>query len=379
MNINNNKKIAVCYSGQMRNTRMVLETHINNLLIPLIEQNYTLDLYLYSDKYDTTRQTIKHTNSRLNTHIWDITDTNTEIFDYFQCKLKPYFNKTIIQINDKLNYEKNNYTQNMIGQLEKFYNVLNMVTGDYDIIIRLRPDIVFENKLSIDLLESNIIYQNNENKYPYNGDSIQIFHSQYLKNILENTLNTINNLQQNQTNIGYEKILNNIFIKSNLELVWFPNLAYRWYYLYADYFENIKLKYFEDWINREYKFTFNIDIIIKLINIRKQTKNILEYNNNTFGKHNVVLDSKHKLLYIAALNPDIFIDKTNENNDCIDNVIFKDVIGLIPCSGTASRIGGIPKFLLPCREGNLINNTINIFKNNNIDDIYISVSKENEH
>jgi NDP-sugar pyrophosphorylase family protein len=73
----------------------------------------------------------------------------------------------------------------------------------------------------------------------------------------------------------------------------------------------------------------------------------------------------------ATLTPDI---------NCDDNeIIYKDVVGLIPCSGTASRMSGIPKFLLPCKEGNLIDNSINIFKSNNIDDIYVSVSSENEH
>ncbi len=38
-----------------------------------------------------------------------------------------------------------------------------------------------------------------------------------------------------------------------------------------------------------------------------------------------------------------------------------DIVGLIPCSGTSSRIHGTPKFLLPCREGNLINNAIDLF------------------
>ena len=57
---------------------------------------------------------------------------------------------------------------------------------------------------------------------------------------------------------------------------------------------------------------------------------------------------------------------------------MNNIIGLIPCSGTASRINGIPKFLLPCKEGNLINNTINIFKNNGIKYINISVSEKNK-
>ena len=71
MNIIGNKKIAICYSGQMRNTRMVLDTHIQNLIIPLIENNYTLDLYLYSDKYNTTRQTVINNKTNLTKQLYN--------------------------------------------------------------------------------------------------------------------------------------------------------------------------------------------------------------------------------------------------------------------------------------------------------------------
>ncbi len=35
-------KIAICYSGQLKNIRMVLDTHINNLFIPLIDNKCTV-------------------------------------------------------------------------------------------------------------------------------------------------------------------------------------------------------------------------------------------------------------------------------------------------------------------------------------------------
>lgn len=64
--------------------------------------------------------------------------------------------------------------------------------------------------------------------------------------------------------------------------------------------------------------------------------------------------------------------------------IKHNIVGLIPCAGTASRIFNIPKFLLPCISSydteytTLISNAINIFKRNNINDIYLGTSEENK-
>lgn len=357
-------KYSICYSGNLRNVRMMLNNHINKLFIPLLNKDNIIDVYLYTDRYNTSRT---NNNNNIN---WKITNINLEIVDYFKSRLKNYCNNITINIIDNCEYDGNIYNQNMIGQLVKFYNVLKMITNKYDIIIRLRPDIYFESqidiKLNLNIIKSeNIIYQNSENNY--NGDSMQIFSYDYLNNILDNSIYKISELKNNYNNINnYEDIINQIFIKSGLKLIWINNLAYRWYGIFAVYFEEIKLKYLEDWINIEYKFNFSLEKLLKLINIRKQMKNMLIYNEDIYNLEN-------NNIYISGLNPDI--NNININN----NIIYKDIIGLIPCSGTASRINGIPKFLLPCNEGNLINNTINIFKENNIDNIYISVSKENEH
>ena len=342
-------KIALCYSGQLRNMRMMLDNHIEKLLIGL-DKNI-IDIYLYTDKYNTKR-------TRHNNISWSIENLNIELIDYFKSKLELFCNKITININNNCEYSENNYNQNMIGQLDKFYNVLSMINDNYDIVIRLRPDIYLES-IDINKLNNDTLYQNRETKNNYNGDAIQIFSYKYLDLILKNTYDEINNLKCSITKESYETILNNIFIKSNLRLEWLDNLAYRWYSIYAVYFKEIQLKYFEDWINIEYKFNFSTEKLINLINLRKNTINILENNNNLLPDNNEI--------YAAALDADI------------NNILYKDIIGLIPCSGSASRINGIPKFLLPCKEGNLINNTINLFKKNNINKIYISVSKENEH
>ena len=55
-----------------------------------------------------------------------------------------------------------------------------------------------------------------------------------------------------------------------------------------------------------------------------------------------------------------------------------NIIGIIPLGGSASRMKNIPKFLLPCKVNySLLDNTIDIFKTNNIKRILSGVSKIN--
>lgn len=55
---------------------------------------------------------------------------------------------------------------------------------------------------------------------------------------------------------------------------------------------------------------------------------------------------------------------------------MKDLIGLIPCAGTSSRLLNLPKFMLPLKDKNisLISNWINILQENGCDKIIIGVS-----
>lgn len=375
-------KIAICYSGQLRNMRMMLNTHIEYLLVPLIENKYIIDIYLLSDYNNTTRL---RQNNKI---IWKVNQINQDLFDYFNNSLKYYSNNINIKIIEKneCGYDGNNYNENLYSQLYKFYSVLKMIDGEYNYIIRLRPDIYFNKHINIDLInnEHNILYQNQEDKN-YTGDAIQIFHFKYLNDILQNTNKKLSWIKNTKNIPSYEYILNDIFTDSKLSLIWIENFVYRWYGQNAKYFDLIKLNYFEDWINIEYNFNFDKNLIIKLLNLRKNINNILIYDikNNILKNYNNIKINNNEInfniinsnkLYISALKPDIIENNINENN-----YIFKDIVGIIPCSGTATRINNIPKFLLPCKEGNLINNTINIFKNNNIENIYISVSNENEH
>ena len=361
-------RVAICYSGQLRNMRMMIDSHINCLYIPLIENNIIIDVYMFSDNNNTTRKNIDGIK-------WTVSDIDKNLFKYFANKIINYANNIKIRVDDSYKYDGNNYNSNILSQLNKFYNVLKMIESkDYDYVIRLRPDIYFDSKLDLNKLDKNTIYQNRENLHNnYEGDSIQIFRMEYLNKILDNTYNTINELNTKKYVGVYEYILNKIFTDSGLKLEWIDNFGYRWYDNYAKYFENINLNYFEDWINAEYKFNFSIDKLRNLLQVRKSNNNILIFDQNDYN-YNIEKNDPNRLLYLSALNPDFYINYEQETD-----IIYKDIVGLIPCSGTASRMNGIPKFLLPCKEGNLIDNTINLFKVNNIDNIYVSILLSNEN
>ena len=57
-----------------------------------------------------------------------------------------------------------------------------------------------------------------------------------------------------------------------------------------------------------------------------------------------------------------------------------NIFGIIPLGGNATRMNNLPKFLLPCNMGiTLLDNTINIYKNNNIFNIIAALSESNDY
>ena len=79
-------KVAICYSGQLRNMRMMIDSHINCLFIPLIENNINIDVYMFSDNYNTTRTKIDGIK-------WAVSDVNKNLFKYFENKIENYVDK----------------------------------------------------------------------------------------------------------------------------------------------------------------------------------------------------------------------------------------------------------------------------------------------
>jgi len=58
----------------------------------------------------------------------------------------------------------------------------------------------------------------------------------------------------------------------------------------------------------------------------------------------------------------------------------ENIVGIIPLGGNATRMNHLPKFLLPCGIGlTLLDNILNIFQNNNINNIIAGVSETNDY
>jgi hypothetical protein len=58
----------------------------------------------------------------------------------------------------------------------------------------------------------------------------------------------------------------------------------------------------------------------------------------------------------------------------------ENIFGIIPLGGNATRMNNLPKFLLPCNIGfTLLDNTINTYQNNNINNIVSGLSETNDY
>lgn len=71
-------------------------------------------------------------------------------------------------------------------------------------------------------------------------------------------------------------------------------------------------------------------------------------------------------------------EKNTLKNKPLLNKMDSTVLGVIPLCGTASRMKGIPKYLLPCKVGSsLLDNAIEIFKENGIRNVIMGLSELN--
>lgn len=322
-------RIAVCFSGQLRNARLMINNHIKFLFIPLLRM-HSIDVFFYTDVYNTTRLPVMRAEDKLLN--WHITPCDAQIMTYLSTKIKPYCSVFAVHVAPSCAYQSTNYTSNIVAQLIKFQHVLTMALetkNSYDWIIRLRPDVYFESAIELDRLRMDTVYQNYEGAY--SGDAIQIFAGTYLQRIVKNCEDEVLTLTRDavlnlagQTHV-YEHVLNNILQNAGLTLNWLPMFASRWYGEKAVAFPGIQWRFVSDWKNMEYPIPFDIQV------------------------------------------PPPF------------SMPMKELLGLLPASGTATRMNGIPKFLLPCPGGNLLDRWLATFYSNGNDDVLISVAHKNAH
>ena len=141
--------IAICYYGQLRHTRLVMNTHFKYLLKYLIDCGHTYDIYFYTDNINTSRCG----HSYNNTLKWIKTPVDKSIIEECFNKLSKYSINKQLKIVEYSNIDENDYIGCISDIYYKYIGVLKMIdiNIDYDYIISLRPD---------GLLENNIIFPN---------------------------------------------------------------------------------------------------------------------------------------------------------------------------------------------------------------------------
>lgn len=383
-------KIAICYSGQLRLSRFLHKLHINHLFRKLSGDDHELHLFFYTDNINTSRC---RENGNINWKInkdENITNKIHQLFNYYSkfCKTSR-LEITESQVTDPTQNKEsssklNLYYQNLNSQLNKFINVLNLAqnaiietSSQYDIVIRLRPDIFFTSDVSTEFLNTikntSKFVQNMEVANRYKGDVIQIFDGKYLQKIIEISRQYLN-YEKGGIRI-YEDCINRIAIESGLNLEYIGNMCGRWYDCYATYYPGLCWIYFKDWENIEYKNHFNMEL---LKNITSRKLEITKTSLSDDEKLLFNISEPHVKLYCAAMQFDyIDMQKLSTSRRNLVESCEIDFAGLIPCAGTASRMGGLPKFLLPCENGTLLNNTICHYRNHFISKIYIGFSQNN--
>lgn len=159
-------KVAFCYSGMFRNFDKNLENHISNLT-----SKYDSDFYL--SFWDM--QGIGDFKNRLDS---DPNIIDDEIKSYIENKLKPNFiefqnfepiSQSFDNIERKIKPDLNPpFIKNILSMYYKIKRCSDMVSKsgiDYDIVVRLRPDIYFNSSMRLENPKENSLYANNDGNW----------------------------------------------------------------------------------------------------------------------------------------------------------------------------------------------------------------------
>lgn len=234
-------KIAICYWGMTRSTKIIYESHINNLYNILKNNNIEFNIFMH------TWKTLNDINI-----VWE-KNTNIPV-DYEEYKLlKPdfykienqsefinsinfenYFNEELyIKYGGELHYEwKPQLILNHLCALESQKRVYNMVVdskNNYDFIMFIRPDVFIQNIFDTNWLNNNfdIIIPTTNHNEGYN-DRFAILH--FNNSIKYSTrIDEIIEFRKNHGRIVSEKYVKYIIDKyyPNLQLIDFNMLLVR--------------------------------------------------------------------------------------------------------------------------------------------------------
>jgi hypothetical protein len=199
------KKCAICFSGQVRTgERQSVKTALEkNLIQPLKDSNY--DLFYFAS-----------TEVFFNSFSWS---------GYMCVEDKNYWNNDIKKYNQNLGLGVKGGAYNVLnqwkkcqiaGKLKKIFEATHNIT--FDMVIRLRPDIILYEPLNVDTLDLNSYnIPNHDNWFGYN-DRICISSSQNMDYYMIDFLNKIDYY------FTYEKVIfhSETLLKHHLDKIKIP-------------------------------------------------------------------------------------------------------------------------------------------------------------
>lgn len=155
-NINNNKKIAVCFFGLTRSLKHTIDSIKKNIFHPLQKNNINYDIYLHT--YDLKYLKLKRSaeDSKLDTNEWKLLKPDYLQIDN-QDKFDGSFNyEEIFKYGDFWDTKFEN-TKNLIRQLnsiQKLWSLIEKNKKKYDAYLFLRPDLKYVKPINIDNIKS---------------------------------------------------------------------------------------------------------------------------------------------------------------------------------------------------------------------------------
>jgi uridine kinase len=288
-------RIAIFIAGYLRSIEYNIDSIIENVI-----QNYQCDIYIHITK---NPENDKYNNNKIS-------------LDYIQKKLNP---KLILVEEDKIYKEYNN----IYNQFYKFYKLNKIKDYTYDLIVKIRPDTYFHQKLDYNNIEDDIIYLPLDTKSDIN-----------IKNISGSSKRGDTNIKNNELcNIiayGKENVMNKYFeIYNYLNDIITEEINNPETILYS-YLNNYKIKYIK--LDIEYSVILSLCNTIVITGDSGSGKSTLSKELSKLFKDSFILecDRYHKwergndnwkkithlnpeANYLAKMEKDIFDLKIGKN------------------------------------------------------------------
>ena len=212
-------KIALCISGEPRNT-MFCYPYIYENFIRLNPEEYEIDIYYYG--FSSFRALPLYAPKQYHIDDQSEHDLFKNWFEPFEEKFKPEISFIFTQ-DPFCNFNNYNNLKNMFLMYFNIHHCFNRIQDDYDMYIRIRPDLLFETKFDLTYILDHMGDKNYDICLPYTrvnnefGDQLAIANYKGMKaysDMLPNLHSIINHTKKFKS----EELLYHYLSSTNLNI-----------------------------------------------------------------------------------------------------------------------------------------------------------------